>query len=600
MSRKLTSGSDQTLVSTDWFTDKLIAIDTETTGLQVYKPEVRPTFVSWWNHRDIGGGFRVIDNELVGDTEAIARLKKRCASPRWTKLFFNAKFDIPILRKCGVVIRGPIIDVFPMTQMSMPKQKPQDTHSLKGLTRRIFDDPYVEEINIKRWARQNKTTIGYAPDHLIFPYGIKDARRTIDLFFYCKTFFDDNNQWGVLHKEMILTRVLLSMEEIGMQTDPDVVNTMLVATRKRAQKIKDRLCKLTGNPSFNPNATVQVARAVFHGGKGAPTPTRFTKNTGAVQVNKLALIEAPSKLGDLVLKWRKVAKTTQTYLGNFILLADAHNVIHPTINQNGARTGRVSCSDPNLTNLPRPDESSLGRIRGCFVPRRGFGFLFADYSQLEIRIQAHWTGERHIIRAIRSGLDLHDETCRKILKRDPSDKVMRYIGKKLNLAMQYGMGKEKFCDTVLADSDGAIRISLVESSAYVDTFWAGHPKLAEFFEAVNKEVADTGGVVNAYGRFMPVDQRTPYKGVNYKVQGTAADLVKDRMRKLFYGLLHGLKSRMVMQIHDELMFEIHDTERWLAEPIRELMEEHHRFVVPLTVDLEWSPESWAAKLPLTV
>ncbi len=584
---------------TDWFTDLLLAVDTETTGLQVYNPDVQPTFVSWWDHTDAGSGLRVIDNELVGDQLLAKYTKLRCADPAWTKLFFNAKFDIPILRKAGVTVRGPIIDVFPMAQMSMPKQKENDRHGLKDLTRRIFNDPYLEEIAIKKWSRKTGLGIGYAPDHLLFPYGIKDARRTIDLFFYCKTFFDDNNQWSVLFEEMQLLRPLLEMEEIGMQSDPDVVSEMLSTTRERAQKIRARLCKVTNNPTFNPNAPQQCARAIFHGGKGAPTPTRFTK-TGQIQCNKLALIESPSRIGDLVLKWRKVAKTTATYLSNFIKLADPHHVIHPTINQNGARTGRISCSDPNLTNLPRPDESSLGRIRACFVPRRGYRFLFADYSQLEIRIQAHWTGEVHIIRAIRAGRDLHDDTCRRILKKDPKDKELRYIAKKLNLAMQYGMGKTKFCDTVLADSDGAIRISLAESSVIVDAFWDGHPKLKEFFEAVSKEVADTGGVVNAYGRFMPVDRRTAYKGVNYKVQSTAADLVKDRMRQLYYGLLKGMKSRMVMQIHDEIMFEIHDTERWLVEPIKELMEEHERFVVPLTVDLEWSAESWAAKRPLVV
>ena len=589
MSKPMTSGRDLTSVATSWFTDKLIAVDTETTGLQVYEPSVQPTFVSWWDHTDHGDGCRVLPGEVP---ETIA---KRCSSRSWTKLFFNAKFDIPILRKAGITIRGPIIDVYPMCQMAMPKMKDSDSHSLKNLTRRIFNDPYLEELEIKKWARKESKGIGHAPDHLLFPYAIKDARRTIDLFFYTRGFFDDNNQWDVLHKEMMFTRVLLSMEEVGMQIDPSTVEHFLQTTRSKSQKIRAKLCELTDQPAFNPNASKQVVAAIFHGGPGAPTPTRFTKKTGAIQCNKLALIETPSEIGNLVLKWRKIAKTTQTYLSNFIKLADPQDVIHASINQNGARTGRLSCSDPNLTNLPRPSESALGQIRECFTPRSNFRYLFADYAQLEIRIQAHWTKERHIIRAIQDGLDLHDETCRKVLKKSPRDKEMRYIGKKLNLAMQYGMGKEKFADTVLVDSDGKIRISLVDSSNYVDAFWAGHPKLKEFFAAVEKEVANTGGVVNAYGRFMPVDPRTPYKGVNYKVQSTAADLVKDRMRKLYYGLLRGLNSRMLMQIHDEILFEIHDDERWLVQPIKELMEEHDRFEVPLTVDLEWSKTSWADK-----
>lgn len=592
------STSDVTKQATNihWFTDKLLAVDTETTGLQIYNPEVVPTFASWWDHRDTGGGLRVIDGELIGSSTDISNLWARCLDPNWTKLFYNAKFDIPILRKCGIKICGPVIDVMVMAQMAIPREKPSDGHGLKKMTKRFFDDDYEESVKIRAWARKAGKGIGEAPDHLLFPYGIKDAKRTIDLFFFLKTFFDENEQWDTLRKEMLNTPMFLAMEEIGLQTAPDIIHDYLITTKSEARKIKSALCKLTDNPTFNPNAPMQVAKAVFHGGKGAPTPTQFGKS--GPKTDKLALIEHPSPIGDLVIKWRGVAKTTGTYLNNFLTLADPNHVIHASINQNGARTGRLSCSDPNLTNLPRTSISILGRTRSCFVPRPGFAFLFGDYDQLEVRIQAHWTGEDHIIRAIRDGLDLHDETCRQILKKDPKDKVMRYIGKKLNLSMQYGTGVIRFVDTVLADSDGEIRIPLGVASVYIADYKSNHPNLQQFFITVADEVRDTGGVVNTYGRFMPVDPMTTYKGVNYKVQGTAADLVKERMRILFYDVLKPLKSRMVMQIHDEIMFEIHNSERWLAPVIREVMEEHTAFRVPLTVSLEWSPISWGSKKEL--
>lgn len=568
-----------------WPTHKLMAVDTETTGLDVYLPSVVATLVSWWDHKDKGDCFR--------PKKIPEWFRKRLASKHWTKLFFNAKFDIPILLKLGLKIAGPVIDVQVMCQMAFPKEHPSEKHSLKGLSRRLLKDLYLEEIKIKAWAKKHKKGIGEAPDRLLFPYAIKDARRTIDLYFYTKAWFDKYQQWGVLKNEMFNTRVMQRMEQTGMLLDMDEVQNQTIRLKKRAQKIKARLCRLTGNPTFNPNSTKQVAAAVYD---GSFLPTRRAPKTGKPQVNKLALIDQPSKVGAAILKYRGVTKAVKTYLVNFIDKADPNNVIHANLNQNGARTGRISCSDPNFTNLPRPSEDSLGHIRECVVARPGFRLVFIDFEQLEIRIQAHFTREPHVLEDIRAGRDLHSQTCRRIFEReedDPEWSKWRYLAKKLNLAMQYGMGVQKFCDIVLQDSDGSVRLKLVEAKKYIDDYKAVHPNLVKLFDDVATEVATTGGVTNDYGRFMPVDRRAPYKGVNYKIQGTAADLMKKAMRRI-HRFLKGYKSEMLMQVHDELIFEIHHTEKHLVSRLASMMINRTRFAVPLTVSVEWA-RNWGQK-----
>ena len=570
-----------------------MAVDTETTGLNPHDPKVQLTHISHWSNEGRGTAFS------VEDCDKLRTITRACYVKATTKLMFNAKFDIRMLAKRGVKIRGKLIDVMLMAKMVVPDEKWGDALiGLKHLARKYLKDPFIEEVKLTQWLRANKLKkkdIGLAPEHIVIPYALADAKRTLELFYFFESAIDEHNMWHVVEREMeLMKRVVLPMEQNGICLVQAGVEKLRIKTTKAMQDIKDQLTRLTGDPEFNPNSHPQVAKHFY---TGDIKPQRFSRKTGKPSTDTIALLQQPSLFGTLVSKYRKISKAQTTYLKNF-----TGDILRVNFNQGGARTGRFSSSGPNLQNIPRPDESSLlGQMRRCFVARPGRRLVFIDYEQIELRLTAHFSQEPHMLEAIHNGEDLHGVTCRLLFNKTPDDpdwKKFRYLAKTLNFAIVYGTGPETFRETILKDTDGTMRLSIVEAAHYINDYKAKHPNVVKLFDDVAREVADTGGVVNAYGRFMPVDPHKVYVGVNYKIQGTAADIIKRAMFKV-NKILKGRNSLLVLQVHDELAFDMVSNDRHLIPYIVRAMEVLDEFSVPLTCSVEIG-KNWHDKKELKI
>ena len=562
--------------------ERVVAIDTETTGLDTHDPKVVATHASYWTNKGEGAGFPVTD------TTRVARLKTYCEDPSVTKLIFSAEFDSLILLKLGIKLRGPVICVLVASQMAFGDEK---VKNLKHLARKYLKYLYLEKVRLDTWRKQNKgQPWGNAPAHIIEPYVMADSKNALELFYYIANYFDKYNQWHVLEREMILMKnVVMGMESYGALIDQDEVQRLSIATRNELARLHSEMIKIVGDPKFKPGSNPQVLRALV--AEGTFVPTRFSKKTGKPMADAIALLEYPSPFGHLVVKYRSTKKAASTYFKNF-----SKKILRVSFNQCGARTGRFSSSGPNLQNIPRPKEGFLGQARRCFVARPGCRLLFIDYEQIEMRLTAHFSGEEHMLEAIMAGEDLHDKTCARtfgLKKSSPNWDLMRYMSKTLNFQVLYGSGPDKFRQTILKQTEGKIRITIQEAARYIEDWKSAHPKVMKLFDDVAVEIAKTGGVLNHYGRYIAVDSSKPYVGVNYKVQGTAADFLKMKMLVVAQFMLDK-QSKLFLQVHDELVFNLVRQESWIVQHLANLMEDRDTFKVPLTVSASYG-QNWFSK-----
>lgn len=562
---------------------KIVAIDTETTGLKAHLKTTQTTHISYWTNQGKGHAFPVEDYEQE------YKVKELAEDPTVTKVFFNAKYDIRMLSKRGIKVKGPFICLLITARMLLPEEK---RINLKHLVRKFLKDPFLEEIRLKQWLKQNGVTAFHlAPPHILIPYSLADAKRTMELFYFFSGGLDKHNLWAVLHRESLLMRAtVIPMEDEGIPLDLAEVGRLKIKAREAMQKHKATLCYMTGDPKFNPNSQKQVLAALVK--EGIFRPTDYSIKTGKPKADVVSLLEYPSPLGQEIVVFRKISKAVSTYLNKF-----DQPVLHVSFNQGGTKTGRFSSSGPNLQNIPRPKEDSLlGQMRRCFVAPKGHYLVFIDYNQIELRLAAHFSQEPHMLKAILAGQDLHDKTCMLLYGINPEDPqwdLLRYLSKTQNFSMLYGTGAKKYRAIVLKQTDGKIRLTLQEATKQVTTWKTKHTYIMRLFDKIGIEVAKTGGITTHYGRFIPVDPRKSYVGVNYRIQGTAADFLKLKMLQLVE-LLRNTGIKLLLQVHDELVFKVPKSQKHVIKDIVSLMEDHTTFSVPLTCSVAYG-KNWYDK-----
>lgn len=574
----------------------MIAIDSETTGLDVYSPSTRIILATTCDERGRIGIYR----------HGATRKKKLQAilASKEVKLFYNAKYDIGIFQKAGYKIRGPIIDVLLMARLICTDER---NIGLKHMARKFLKDPYLEEVTLRKYIRKHKIKVkerGYqdVPDELLHPYAVKDVKATLKLYHYFYPALVATKQLEVFEREQKVQAITYGMERLGVNVNIERCGELRAAAVDAVGHQKELLVKLSGDPKFNPNSNKQVAPFIY----SQVRCERFSDKTGAQSVDEVALLRARTDRALALLKYRKLKKAIGTYYTPIIKRVTESDscTIHPSLNSLGTITGRYSSNNPNLQNIPRPNEHwlvkhpALTQVRSYYVPRKGFWFFFVDYEQIEIRLAAHFSQEQHMLEAIRQGKDLHGETTKLIFKIDDSDPewdVRRYLAKKLNFSILYGVGAQKFADSVLKDS--GIKISLQEAARYISDFKSEHPAIVALFSKLDREALRTGGVRNPFGRFVLVEQWRTYTAVNYLIQSTAADILKLALIKLHRFLVAGqFKTRMILTVHDEVVFEVPPEEKHLFKKLPRLME-YHKFSVPLTCSASWG-KNWADKVKL--
>jgi DNA polymerase I len=395
--------------------------------------------------------------------------------------------------------------------------------------------------------------------------------------------------------ERPLVEVLAVMERHGIRVEPARLEAFAKELERTLDNLTREIHELAGGP-FTIASPKQLAHVLFE--KLDLPAVRKTKTGYSTDADVLTELAARHELPAKVLEHRALSKLKGTYADALPLLVNpATGRIHTTFNQLVAATGRLSSQDPNLMNIPIRTE--LGRrIRAAFIPEEGWRFVAADYSQIELRILAHLSGEEAIIEAFRRGEDIHTRTACEVFKVAPESvtSLQRTIAKSANYAILYGVSAFGLSQ--------ATRIGQKEAQRYIEAYFRTHPKVRELIDRTLAEGRERGYVTTLLGRRRylpdlrsgnPVARNAAERmAMNAPVQGTASDMIKIAMVRMHAALRErGLAARMLLQVHDELLFEAPPGEVAEIERLaREIMERALPLRVPLVVDLK-SGRDWA-------
>jgi DNA polymerase-1 len=593
------SGEDYHTVLTKAQLDELVAalkaagrfaFDTETTSLDATRADlVGLSFAvtpgqAWYiplGHRYLGAPEQ-LDRALVLET-----LRPLLADARLAKIAQNAKYDLLVLRRAGLEVAGLECDTMLASYLANPAAK---SHSLDNLAAELLG---YRTISYSEVAGKGKNRVGFEEVEVARAavYAAEDADITLRLAERLLPQVVEAGQEKLFREvELPLVNVLADMEWAGVRIDSAFLRGLSADMETRLTALEKEVHELAGTP-FNVASPKQLGEVLFERLK-LPRGKK-TKTGWSTDVEVLTGLAEEHPIAARVLDYRSLAKLKSTYCDALPKLVHPDTGrIHTSFNQAVTATGRLSSSDPNLQNIPIRTEEGR-RIREAFIPAEGNGLLAADYSQVELRILAHMADEPALKDSFARGEDIHARTASEIfgvfLEMVTPD--MRRQAKTINFGVLYGMSAFG-----LAKSLG---IGRKEAQAYIDNYFARYPKVLEFMEAKKDEARRQLYVTTLLGRRCAVPEIASKNGavrgyaernaINYPIQGSAADIIKVAMVRISERLAaEQLQTRMVLQVHDELVFDVPEAEREAVQDlVRQEMEGAAQLEVPLLVDIGW-------------
>lgn len=521
-------------------------------------------------------------------------LKQILGSSELLVISHNYKFDYTVLQRHGIELGGDIFDTMIAAYLIDSDQRlKMDELSLRYL--------HYEPIPITELIGKGKgqLTMADVPIEALVPYACEDA----DITFRLYTIFSAKLEKDGLHEvafklDFPLSRVLARMEAIGIDLDTKLLKDFSAALSEDMLRLKSAIYDQCGE-EFNINSPAQLGNILFDKlGLPAGKKTKTGKySTNEAVLSKLAHVH---KVPEQVLEYRSLAKLQSTYADALpSLLSPISHRLHTNYNQCVAATGRLASSNPNLQNIPIRTTRSR-EIRKAFIAEEGYKILSADYSQVELRIIAHISEDQDMIHAFKSGEDIHARTAKEIFSLDSLDQVTsdhRRKAKEVNFGIPYGLSTFG-----LAQNLG---ISNGEAKEMIDAYFGRFPNISEYIDTAKEFVKEHGYVKTLMGRrrYLPDIESGNWNArafaeraaINMPIQGTAADIIKVAMLSIDQWMREeNSKSRMLLQVHDELIFELHEDEKdWVPTTIVEKMEQAIELLVPLKV--EWGiGDHWLA------
>jgi DNA polymerase-1 len=531
-------------------------------------------------------------SDLAGTLERLRPLFEDVSLPKAGQ---NVKFDILAVRRMGVRVAGVVFDTMLASYLIDPSLRRHNLESIGfrylGLKKSSID------ALIGTGAQQR--TMREVPVEDCARYSCEDADLAFRLWRHLAPRLRDEGLEPLLRDvELPLLPVLVDMEARGVAVDRERLLEQSRRLGERIAALEAELQREAGEP-VNVSSPVQLRPILFEKLRvqDAAGNRRLKRVKTGLSTDQSVLEELRAHpFVDKLLEHRSLTKLKNTYLDTLPALVHPDTGrIHTSFNQTVAATGRLSSSDPNLQNIPV--RSELGReIRRAFVPGApGWRFLSADYSQIELRVMAHLSGDPALQDAFRRGADIHRDTAARVFHVQPglvSDEL-RGRAKAINFGILYGMGAQR-----LARETG---MTEAEAARFIDAYFASYPRVKAFLDETLARARETGVVTTLLGRRRPVPELRSENGriraqaenvaVNTPIQGSAADLMKVAMVRL-HRRLHeeGLQAQLLLQVHDELLLETPGDElERAARVVREEMEGEIRLDVPLRVDLFQGP-----------
>lgn len=526
--------------------------------------------------------------------KTLARLKPLLEDPRLTKIGQNIKYDWIVLKRSGIELKGVIFDTMVASYLLNPTRR---AHNLEMIAAEYLDHRMItyEEV-----TGSGKHQVGFdqVPIQDAVPYACEDADITLMASEVLGPKLHKNGVGRLFQEvEMPLIPVLLDMEMSGICVDRARLKSISKDFERQLHQIQERIYAIAGE-EFNIQSHQQLGRILFEK-LNLPIQKKTKKKTGySTDVEVLTTLSVEHELPALVLQYRSLAKLKSTYADALVdLIHPETHRIHTSYNQTVTATGRLSSSDPNLQNIPVRTEEGR-KVRAAFGPRKGWTMLSADYSQIELRLLAHYSQDPILVEAFQQDQDIHTRTAAEVFQLFPSmiTPEMRRQAKVINFGIIYGMGPFR-----LARELG---ISHKMAKTYIEHYFTTYAGVKQFIEETIEEARKVGKVTTLLGRYRLLPdissknraarefaERT---AVNTPLQGTAADLIKLAMIQAHQVLdQESLRAKMLLQVHDELVFEVppEEVER-MQGLVRSIMEEVYELRVPLKVDVKIGP-NWA-------
>ena len=567
-----------------------IAFDTETTSLDYMQADlvgvsfaVEPGHAAYvpFGH-DYAGAPEQISRDVV-----LEKLRPILESERPAKIGQNLKYDMSVLARAGITLAGVAFDTMLESYVldSTATRHDMDSLALKYLGHRTI---HFEDIAGKG-AKQ--LTFNQIPIEQAGPYAAEDADVTLRLHRVLRPRLEEHASLAALcdSVEVPLVPVLSRVERNGVRIDVRRLNQQSAELAERMREIELSAHGSAGQP-FNLGSAKQIGAILFDQ-LGLPVRAKTPKGQPSTAESVLQELAFEHELPKLILEHRAMSKLKSTYTDALPACVNpATGRVHTSYHQAVASTGRLSSSDPNLQNIPvRTHEGR--RIRQAFVADPGYRLVAADYSQIELRIMAHLSGDQGLRDAFASGADIHRATAAEVFTGgagEVSDEQRR-SAKAINFGLIYGMSAFG-----LARQLG---IERGEAQSYVDLYFSRYPGVKAFMDATRESARDKGYVETVFGRrlYLPeigssnVNRRqyAERTAINAPMQGTAADIIKRAMLTL-HAWIHesGAPVRMTMQVHDELVFEVaEDAVDDVAPLVRDRMSGAAELAVPLVVDI---------------
>ena len=571
-------------------TSEILSIDTETTSTEPMEAEL------------VGASFSDAENRAwyvpipADRNQALATvnlLRPLYENEHSLKVGQNIKYDMIVLKNYGIHVAGPLFD----TMLAHYVIQPELRHNMDYLAEIYLHYRTIHIDQLIGAKGKGQKSMRDLPPAEVYRYACEDADVTLKLKNVLAEEMEKQHCAQLFYDiEMPLVPVLVNMETNGVRIDTEALQQTSREFGTRLKEIEEDIYRLAGE-TFNIASPKQVGEVLFDHLKIADKPKKTKTGQYVTSEEVLESLRTKHPVVGRILEHRGLKKLLGTYVDALPQLINPHTGrIHTSFNQAVTATGRLSSSNPNLQNIPVRDDDGK-EIRKAFIPDDGCEFFSADYSQIELRIMAHLSGDPHMIEAFRSGNDIHAATAAKIYKINIDEVTpdMRRKAKTANFGIIYGISTFG-----LAERMG---VSRQEAKELIDGYFATYPQVKAYMDR-SIEVARSQGYVETIfhrKRFLPdINSRNATvrgyaerNAINAPIQGSAADIIKVAMARIYRRFTdEGLRSKMILQVHDELNFSVLPEEKERVQQIvLEEMEKACPMQVPLKADCGWG-KNW--------
>ncbi len=569
---------------------KSVAFDTETTGIDPLENDIVGISFSY---KENEAYYVALSSNKKEATEQLSLLKPFLENVEIEKVGQNIKYDILMVRNYGINVQGPLFD----TMIAHYLINPETSHGMDYLAETYLKYKTVSIEELIGPRGKNQGNMRDVDLNTASKYACEDADITLKLKKVFEKEIKANNLEKLFYEiECPLIYVLADMEWTGVRLDLEALKVLSEDLTEELRVLEDEIIELAGM-DYNVNSPKQTGEMLFDHLKIVEKAKKTKTGQYSTSEGELEKLRSKHPIIEKILEYRGVKKLLSTYIDAFPLLINPRsNKIHTSFNQTVAATGRLSSTNPNLQNIPIRNERGRA-MRKVFIPDNGCTFLSADYSQIELRIMAHLSKDEHMMEAFNNDLDIHSATAAKIYKvpLEEATSDMRNKAKTANFGIIYGI-------SVFGLSE-RLSIPRGEAKDLIEGYFETYPDVKLYMDKSIEIAKEKGYVETLFGRkrFLPdINSRNGIvrgyaerNAINAPIQGSAADIIKVAMIGIFKRFEEAkLKSKMILQVHDELNFNVPMDEIEVAKKIVvEEMEGAYKLSVPLKTDSGWG-ENW--------